>query len=76
MDRSEFITIRKRLGLSTAELAAILSVHHVTIRKWETDPAKGSATKVPPTVARVMRWMLEAEGRPDEWPPMPGADRD
>ncbi len=57
MTPQEFKETRKGLGLSTKQLAAILDVSHVTIRRWEMSSGKPSARKPDPIACRVLGWM-------------------
>ena len=57
MTTNEFKETRKGLGLSTKQLAAILDVSPVTIRRWEMTSGKPSARKPDPIACRVLGWM-------------------
>ncbi|RVN04098.1 helix-turn-helix domain-containing protein [Sinorhizobium meliloti] len=64
MDAKQFRECRARLGLSAAQMAAILNVDPRTIRKWESD----DGTRPPnPIAVRVVEWMLDG-WRPPQWP--------
>jgi len=52
MRRAEFRRIRKRLGLSREECAALLRVHPLTIYKWE----RGDQS-IPGPVTVLMEWV-------------------
>lgn len=64
MTPGQFKEARRKLGLSAAELGAILDTDPRTIRRWESadDPRP-----VNPIAARVVEWMLVG-WRPPEWP--------
>lgn len=69
MDNAEFRSIRKRLGLTQAQLAAVLGYPHpmqVSELERETNPKP-----VPRHVALLMRAYDEGH-RPKDWP---GSDR-
>lgn len=56
-DARWFGQMRKRLGLSGAQLARILNVDPRTIRKWEAED--GSTARDPnPVAVRVLEWMV------------------
>lgn len=57
MTPKEFKATRKGLGLSVNQLAAILDVSPVTIRRWEMSSGKASARKPDPIACRVLGWM-------------------
>jgi DNA-binding transcriptional regulator YiaG len=67
MSPSEFKQARKNLGLTQAQLGAILDTGPTAIRKWEASDNCSTARSVNPIAARTMRWML-AGFRPPEWP--------
>lgn len=67
MTNEDFIAAREALGLNVDEVAHILDVHRRTVERYEQPPGTSNARKVPPTVARVMRWMREGF-RPRQWP--------
>ncbi|WP_420415146.1 helix-turn-helix domain-containing protein [Roseibium sp.] len=67
MTDAEFKAARKKLGLTQPQLARILAVNLTTVQRFEMSPDKPSASKVNPTAARVMDWML-AGYRPPEFP--------
>ncbi len=70
MTPREFKEARIALGLSQAQLGAILDTNPTTIRKWEAEPDRRTSRAPNPVAARVMRWLLDGF-RPPEWP---GAD--
>jgi DNA-binding transcriptional regulator YiaG len=63
----EFKEARRRLGLTQAQLGAILDTNPTTIRRWEMAGDARSARPPNPVAAQVMRWMLSGF-RPPEWP--------
>ena len=64
MTPQDFKKARTDLGLSAAQLGAILNTDPRTIRKWEHQ----DGTRPPnPIACRVLEWML-AGYRPPEWP--------
>ena len=63
MTAEEFKAIRRELGLSSAQLAAVLNVNARTIRRWED----GTGLPPNPIAVRVMDWFLRGY-RPPEWP--------
>jgi DNA-binding transcriptional regulator YiaG len=67
MRPDEFKAARRKLGLTQAELGAVLDTAPQTIRKWEMPPENSTARGVNPVAARVMRWLLDGF-RPPEWP--------
>lgn len=67
MDPDEIKQARRKLGLTQAELAHVLGLSPVTLRRYEMHPDTNSARPVHPTVARALRWLL-AGYRPPEWP--------
>ena len=67
MTPQEFKAARHSLGLSTAQLGAILDTAPQTVRKWEMPDTRSTARSVNPVAAQAMRWFL-AGFRPDGWP--------
>ena len=63
MTPAEFRAIRNRLGLTVAELAAILGVHPIHVRRMEMDRSRKSGRAVPHVTALLMRAM-ERHGVP------------
>lgn len=63
----EFKEARRKLGLTQAELGAVLDTAPQTIRKWEMADTCSTARSVNPVAARAMRWFLDGF-RPPEWP--------
>ncbi|WP_107992084.1 helix-turn-helix domain-containing protein [Breoghania corrubedonensis] len=62
----EFKEARHTLGLSAAQLGAIIDTDPRTIRKWEA--TTGTNARPPnPIACRVLEWML-AGWRPPQWP--------
>lgn len=66
MTPEEFRLARRKLGLTLAQLGAILDTNPRTIRKWEATDGPNSRSPNP-VAAQAMRWML-AGFRPPEWP--------
>lgn len=64
MTPAEFREARRNLGLSAAEMGAILDTDPRTVRRWESE---GDPRPVNPIAARVVAWMT-AGYRPPEWP--------
>ena len=59
MHRTVFRTIRRKAGLSQANLARLLGLSDkLTIRRYETAPDKAMSRAVPPPVARLM-WLID-----------------
>lgn len=73
MSPEEFKAARLKLGLSMRQTAHIFDVDISTMKRWETQTA-AVKTKVNPTAARAMRWMLDGF-RPPEWPDIPAAGK-
>jgi DNA-binding transcriptional regulator YiaG len=67
MTHSEFKAARNELGLTLAQLAAILGVDSRTIRKWEADENASTGRRPNPVACRVMQW-LKGGFRPAQWP--------
>jgi len=67
MDSSEFKEARITLGLSQAQLGAILNTNPTTIRKWEAEADRSTSRHPNPVASQVMRWLLDGF-RPPEWP--------
>lgn len=67
MSPLQFKQARQKLGLTQAQLGAILDTAPQTIRKWEMDERHSTARSVNPIAARVMQWMLNGY-RPPEFP--------
>lgn len=67
MTPEEFKAARKKLDLTQAQLAEILGLDISTVQRFGTPQGKKSGSKVNPTAARVMEWML-AGYRPPQWP--------
>jgi DNA-binding transcriptional regulator YiaG len=57
MTPTELRRIRKRLGLTQRQLAALVDVHWVTARRWEA-----SMRRIPNTTAKLIR-LLAAQRR-------------
>jgi DNA-binding transcriptional regulator YiaG len=55
MTATELRKIRKRLRITQARFAALVGVHVVTVKRWET-----KARRIPPTTARLIQ-LLAAE---------------
>lgn len=64
MTPAEFKEARRTLGLSAADLGAILDTDPRTIRRWESE---ADPRPVNPIAARVVGWMLDGY-RPPGWP--------
>lgn len=54
----EVRALRRKLGLTGSRFAALLGVHPVTVRKWET-----GAQAISPMAARLMRLLAEPRRR-------------
>ncbi|MBY5988198.1 helix-turn-helix domain-containing protein [Roseovarius atlanticus] len=67
MTPDEFKGARRKLGLTQAQLGAILNTDPATIRRWEMAPDVKSARPPNPVACQVMAWMLGGY-RPPEWP--------
>lgn len=67
MTSTEFKEARIALGLSQAQLGAILNTNPATIRKWEADADRSTSRSPNPVASQVMNWML-AGFRPPEFP--------
>ncbi len=67
MSPAEFKEARIRLGLSQAQLGAILDTNPTTIRKWEASDDRSTSRNPNPVASQVMRWLLDGF-RPPEWP--------
>jgi DNA-binding transcriptional regulator YiaG len=67
MTPNEFKEARRKLGLTQAQLGAILDTAPQTIRKWEMSEDRSTSRSVNPVAARVMEWMLNGY-RPPEFP--------
>lgn len=66
MDHAAFAAARRALGLSVAELAAVLGyADEQAVRRMEMPPARSTAREVPRLAALALRYMLRdrAEGR-------------
>lgn len=77
MDRmtgEEFKAARIKLGLSLLQTAQILDIDASTVKRWEAAESASTKTRVSPTAARVMQWMLSGF-RPPQWPSQPRALR-
>jgi DNA-binding transcriptional regulator YiaG len=58
MKPKEVKALRGKLGLTGSKFAALLGVHPVTLRKWET----GTQT-ITPMAERFMRLLAKTRGR-------------
>jgi len=67
MTPQEFKAARQKLGLTQAELGAVLNTAPQTIRKWEMPDGRSTARSVNPVAAEAMRWFLDGF-RPPNWP--------
>ena len=68
MNNEEFKAARKELGLSVKKLGIIINTNPVAIRRWES-PNENTYSRSPnPVACRVMKWILEDNFRPPEWP--------
>jgi transcriptional regulator with XRE-family HTH domain len=67
LNPDEFKKARKLLGLTQGELAIVLNRDPSTIRRYEMNSDQSTKTRVDPTVARAINWMV-AGFRPPEWP--------
>jgi transcriptional regulator with XRE-family HTH domain len=66
MTPAELRAARKALGLSVVQMAAMLGVTPIQIRRMETAAGKASARPIMPTTERLMRAYL-AGYRPADW---------
>lgn len=57
MTPNEFQAARHRIGLSTAELAAICNVQKRAIESWEQTPGVGGSRAPNPIAVRVLEWI-------------------
>lgn len=71
MSPAEFKSARNELGLSIRQAAHVFDVDISTLKRWEQ---ADSASRVNPTAARMMSWMLNGF-RPPEWPEAPAAGK-
>jgi ribosome-binding protein aMBF1 (putative translation factor) len=67
MDHNEFTAARRKLGLSVSQLALMLGVHDVQVRRMATAPDKESHRPVNGTTERLIKAYLEGY-RPKDWP--------
>ena len=67
MNAREFRQARHSLGLTQAQLGAILDTNPTTIRKWEAEADRSTSRDPNPVACQVMRWMI-AGFRPPEFP--------
>jgi ribosome-binding protein aMBF1 (putative translation factor) len=68
MTPAEFKEARHSLGLSVSQMAHMLGIQPLHIRRMETEPIHPTTHRpVRPTVERLMRAYL-AGYRPDDWP--------
>lgn len=67
-----FREARHRLGLSVAELATMLGVDPVHVRRMEMQPGKPTHRPVRETTERLVRAYLDGY-RPQDWPRAPVA---
>lgn len=67
MQPDEFKAARQRLGLTQAQLGAVLNTAPQTIRKWEMPEENSTARGPNPVAVQAMRWFLGGF-RPPEWP--------
>lgn len=67
MSAQEFKDARAKLGLTVIEMAKLLGVHKVQIRRYQTPEDLESHREVPPDKATMVRTFL-AGYRPADWP--------
>ncbi|TQS72767.1 helix-turn-helix transcriptional regulator [Rhodobacteraceae bacterium] len=67
MTPAEFKAARKQLGHTQAQLAALIKTDPSTIRRWEMEPDRSTATPASPLATQVMQWLLDGF-RPPEFP--------
>lgn len=67
MSAKEFKTIRSKLELTSAQLARLLKVNPVTVRRYQVDDTLEGNRSVPIDVAARMREFVNGY-RPKDWP--------
>lgn len=70
MDHLELKEARRKLGLSVAQMAAMLGVKDQHVRRMESAPDLESARPVNGTTERLIRAYLDGY-RPKNWPAAP-----
>lgn len=74
MTPEELKAARRKLGLSVAQMAAMLDTDPLSIRRFEGSEAAKTHRLPSPRVVRLLRAYLEGH-RPDDWPdPRPAPD--
>lgn len=58
---------RRKLGLSVNQLADVLGVTSLHVRRMETDPSRSSSREIQPATANLIKAYLEGY-RPKNWP--------
>ena len=67
MTHSEFTQARRKLGLSVVQMADMLGMHPIQVRRMEASPKVASHRAVTPTTLRLLTAFL-AGYRPADWP--------
>ncbi|TQS72981.1 helix-turn-helix domain-containing protein [Rhodobacteraceae bacterium] len=65
MTPAEFKAARKQLGLTQAQLAALIKTDPSTIRRWEMEHERSTATPASPLAVQVMQWFLDGFRPPE-----------
>jgi transcriptional regulator with XRE-family HTH domain len=61
---------RLRLSLSNSQLAALIGMRPVTVRRMEMDPSNAGHRTINPQVRRLVKAYLSGY-RPPDWPDQP-----
>jgi hypothetical protein len=72
MTPKQFKAARDRLGLSVSQMAKVLGVTEIQIRRMQTAPDKGSHREVQATTEKLIRAYLDGY-RPADWPRRPSS---
>jgi len=76
MTPDEFIKARHKLGLSTNQLAGVMQVDPVTVRRWEMHPNSASSRDVPTPAAILIDCLVNDKEPPaNTWDHVPGIIR-
>ena len=67
MTPKQFRQARHKLGLSVAEMAALLGVTDISLRRLEMDPGHPASRQATDTMSRLLAAYLEGY-RPPDWP--------
>lgn len=67
MTPTELKEARRKLGLSVKQMATLLGVHPIQVRRMELDESLASHRPVMPTTERLIRAWLDGY-RPADWP--------